>query len=242
VTGPGMRPSAHDEGDRRRRLRSQEVYQRLRRDITALRLAPGTVLQEAALSDRYQASRTPVREALFRLHQEGFVDKRGRQLRVKTFTFADVEELYELREALEKMAVRLCVARAPEAELRALDRELDRYVEFDPETETNAFNEHANRFHRAVAHLSGNRLIESQLDAIHDKVMVISVRYLARAHSFEQAQREHAMILRAVWDRDVVVAEAAVRHHIQGVVALYRQSNAAAAAGREGDADNEGPP
>lgn len=211
----------------RRRLRSEEVYDRLRRDITAQRLPPGGVLNEASLGERYDTSRTPIREALFRLQQEGFLDKVGRQLRVKQFTFAEVEELYQLRESLEKMAVRLCIDRASDADLAELDRQLNLYTGFDPESETEAFNQHSIKFHRTIARLSGNEMIRGALEGIHDWVMVISARYLARAHSFEQAQREHGLIVKALWDRDVMLAEAAVRFHIQGVIKLYRQTNTA---------------
>lgn len=82
--------------------RGQELYQRMRADIGLLRLKAGTALIEQELSDRYAASRTPVREALFRLEQDGFVSRQGRQLYVRTFGIADIEDLYQIREALEK--------------------------------------------------------------------------------------------------------------------------------------------
>ncbi len=214
-----------DSGRGDRTLQSQKVYDRLRRDISARRMLPGAVLNEATLSERYEASRTPVREALFRLEQEGFLEKVGRQLRVKEFTFADVEELYQLREGLEKMAARLCVERASEADLDALESQLEAYSTYDLASQYDIFNEHANLFHRSIANLCGNRMIRDQLLAIYDKVLVISARFYERGHSVEDAQREHAMILRALRERDVTLAEAAVRFHIQGVVSLYRQSN-----------------
>jgi GntR family transcriptional regulator, rspAB operon transcriptional repressor len=55
--------------------------------------------------------------------------------------------------------------------------------------------------------------------------MMISSRLLADPPSFERAMSEHALILRAVRDRDVTVAEAAMRLHIQDVIVLFRQSN-----------------
>lgn len=208
-----------------RKLHSQRVYDLLRRDISARRLGPGSVLNEAEASERYETSRTPLREALFRLHQEGFLEKVGRQLRVKEFTFADVEALYQIREALEKMAVRLCVERASDAGLQEIVRQVELYRALDPETDYEVVNEQANAFHRAIARACGNRQIEEQLEAIHDKVLVISDRYWELSHSFEQAYREHSVILDAILSRDVTVAEAAVRAHIQGVIKLYRQAN-----------------
>ncbi len=206
-------------------LQSRRVYDGLRRDISAQRLLPGTVLQEAALSEQFEASRTPVREALFRLHQEGFIEKVGRQLRVKAFSLAEVEELYQLREALEKMAVRLCIDRASDASLDEIQAQLERYTEFDVDADYEAFNEYANQFHRSIVALCGNSMIQAQLAAIYDKVLVINSRYWRVGNTVEDAQRDHAYILRAIRNRDVVVAEAATRAHIQGIVTLYRDTN-----------------
>jgi DNA-binding GntR family transcriptional regulator len=208
-----------------RKLQSQRVYEQLRRDIAAQRLKPGTVLHEGQLSERYNASRTPVREALFRLQQEGFLHKPGRQLRVRALTYADVEELYQMREALEKMAARLCVERATDADLAEVENQVESYVDFDPRADYDAFNQHANQFHRTIARLSGNGAIYRALEAIHDKALVINFQYWKQDHSFEEARRGHLMILRAIQARDVTLAEATVRLHIQEVIALYRKGN-----------------
>lgn len=206
-------------------LHSRRVYDLLRRDISGRRLRPGTLLNEANLSEIYKTSRTPLREALFRLHQDGFLERVGRKLRVKMFSFAEIEELYQVREALEKAAARLCVERASEAGLDELTRQLELYRALDPEDGYEALNEQANAFHRAIARISGNTLIHRQLESIHDKVLVISERYWSQSHSFEEAYREHRSIHDAIRSRDVTLAEAAVRAHIQGVIALYRQAN-----------------
>lgn len=208
-----------------RQPHSRRVYNQLRRDISGRRLRPGAVLNEANLSELYETSRTPLREALFRLHQEGFLEKVGRQLRVKEFGFSEIEELYQVREALEKAAARLCVERASDASLDELGEHLELYRALDPQSDYEIVNEQANAFHRAIARICGNSLIHHQLEAIHDKVLVISERYWDQSHSLEEAYREHRFILNAIRSRDVTLAEAAVRAHVQGVIALYRQSN-----------------
>lgn len=208
-----------------RQLQSRRVYDLLRRAISGRRLGPGAVLNEADLSERYETSRTPLREALFRLHQEGFLEKVGRQLRVKEFSFSEVEELYQLREALEKAAARLCCERASDAQLDEIEGQLERYRELCANSDYEELNEQANAFHRALARACGNTLICRQLEAIHDKVLVINERYWGQAHSLEEAYQEHHYILNAIRRRDVTVAEAAVRAHIQIIIVLYRQAN-----------------
>jgi len=221
---PKPEQSAHATDDRE--LRSHTVYAQLRQTISQGELPPGQVLLEAALSERYDASRTPVREALFRLEQEGFVEKVGRQLRVKEFTYPEIEELYQYREGLEKMVVRLCIERCSDAELRELEQEVGSYgSSYPPDHEF--FNQHASSFHRKLAELSGNRTIHDSLMAIHDKVMMISYRLLSAPHYFQEAMDEHGLVLKAIKDRDVTIAEAAVRMHIQGVIQTFRRANEA---------------
>lgn len=104
-----------------------QTYQRLRELIVSGRLAPGTRIVESELAERLSVSRTPVRSALHRLQQEGWIlgTDTGRQLRlsVAPLTQEDARELYEIIGAIEGLAARRAAA-APEAERRRLAAEL----------------------------------------------------------------------------------------------------------------------
>lgn len=212
-------------GDRGVPLQSQRIYHELRRDIAAQRLVPGTILSEIALSEELNASRTPLREALTRLHQEGFIEKQGRQLAVKAFTSDEVRHLYQLREALERMAVTLCVERASDSDLDEIAEQLEAYAGFDIEHDYASFNEYANLFHRSLADLCGNPMIRDQLHALHDKVLVINARYWGKPHSTTEAFEGHNFILQAIRKRDALLAEAAIRAHIRQIVDLYLETD-----------------
>ena len=95
--------------------RAAEVYEQLKRDVSDFKLVPGDRFTETEISERLGVSRTPVRQALFRLQQEGFVEVLFRSgWRVLPFDFDQFEELYDLRMVLETTAVhRLCSATAP---------------------------------------------------------------------------------------------------------------------------------
>ena len=95
--------------------RATEVYEQLKRDVSDFKLVPGDRFTETEISERMKVSRTPVRQALFRLQQEGFVEVLFRSgWRVLPFDFDQFEELYDLRMVLETTAVhRLCSAVAP---------------------------------------------------------------------------------------------------------------------------------
>ena len=207
--------------EKRQPLQSQRIYDQLRRDIAAMRLAPGAVLNEIVLSEQVDASRTPLREALSRLRQEGFLERRGRQLAVKAFTPEEVRHMYQFREALETMAVGLCVENAAPERLDEIAAQLDRYREFDLGRDYAAFNEYANLFHRSLADACGNPVIASQIHSVHDKVLVINARYWGKPHSTEEAHYGHDLILQSIRKRDAELARAAMRAHIRQVVELF---------------------
>src|SRR6187431_1600546 len=102
------------------RSRADEVYEALKRDVAEFNLVPGDRFTENELSERLGVSRTPVRQALFRLQQEGFVEVLFRSgWRVLPFDFEQFEQLYDLRMVLETTAVhRIC------ADDRRVDRGL----------------------------------------------------------------------------------------------------------------------
>src|SRR3954466_10572905 len=92
------------------RSRADEVYEQVKRDIAGFNLVPGDRFTENEISERLGVSRTPVRQALFRLQQEGYVEVLFRSgWRVLPFDFEQFEQLYDLRMVLETTAVqRLC--------------------------------------------------------------------------------------------------------------------------------------
>jgi len=102
------------------RTRADEVYAQLKRDVAEFRLVPGDRFTENEISERLGVSRTPVRQALFRMQQEGYVEVLFRSgWRVLPFDFDQFEQLYDLRMVLETTAAhRLC------ADDRRVDHEL----------------------------------------------------------------------------------------------------------------------
>src|SRR5436305_15144714 len=102
---------------------SQRAHAHLREEILSNRLPPGTELQELALSQRLGVSRGPIREALGRLAAEGLVTVRPRRgAVVHSLSSEDFLELYQVREALETMAVRLAVPRLRKEHSEELQR------------------------------------------------------------------------------------------------------------------------
>ncbi|MFZ4278359.1 GntR family transcriptional regulator, partial [Streptomyces rhizosphaericola] len=103
---------------------STHAYERVKAEIVAGGLGPGTHLNEVRLAERIGVSRTPLRAALQRLDREGLVRTvSGRGAFVSELSLSDVRHLFQLREALETHAARLCARSARRGEFGGLERE-----------------------------------------------------------------------------------------------------------------------
>jgi DNA-binding GntR family transcriptional regulator len=98
------------------------AYLALRGDIVTGQLKPGELLVEMVLADRYGVSRTPIREALRRLEQDGLVQRHGRRLRVRQHRPDEILDIHEVRIVLEEAAARAAAVRRTALELSLLTR------------------------------------------------------------------------------------------------------------------------
>lgn len=194
--------------------RAQDIYERLRDDLLALRLVPGERLSERNLERRLGASRTPIREALLRLEAEGLVQRGEGSLRVAPLDLEELLEAFELRIETEALAVRLACARADHARLDALQARMDAVLA-DPSPD--AWYAIGTDYHVEIAALSGNRFVHR---SIRDAVTRIArARWLMASSEAGRlaAHREHSAIVAMIRENRPEEAEAAIRAHI-GIV------------------------
>lgn len=209
MTGEEARPASPDGSGR-----AQDVYDRLRDDLLALRLVPGERLSERHLERRLGASRTPIREALMRLEAEGLVRREEKGLRVAPLDLDELLEAFELRIETEALAARLACARADRARLDGLQARMDAVLA-DPSPD--AWYEIGTDYHVELAALSGNRFVHR---SVRDAVTRIArARWLMASSEAGRlaAHREHTDILSKIRENHPDEAEAAIRAHI-GIV------------------------
>jgi DNA-binding GntR family transcriptional regulator len=201
------------------------VYQVLWDRILDRRLAPGEKLSDLRLSDELGVSRTPVREALQRLVQEGVVRaKPNRGFYVASFSARDVEEIYDLRATLEAMALELAIPRLDRATLDTcladLDRFDERYAAARTDEERQAVAEEfldADRaFHRLLAERAGNSRLMSLIEGLWAQIAVFQ-RAGARRGWTDVSIRHHRGIIAALRDGNPTVAVEAMKRHIAEV-------------------------
>jgi GntR family transcriptional regulator, rspAB operon transcriptional repressor len=192
-------------------LLRDNVYENLRADILACRLAPGDDMREQELAERYAVSRQPVREALLRLAREHLVTVQPRQgYRVNPISLADARDVLRFRFALEPACVAEAIESADDATLKALDT----FRRFSGDHEK--FIAYNRAFHSALAHASGNRRMAAALcDLIGqaDRLVRVSIANL-RGHDPKKLVAEHVALIEAMQKRDSRSANRIIRAHI----------------------------
>jgi len=194
----------------------ERVYHYLRQEILSGRAAPGSLLQEVPLAESLGVSRGPIREALGSLAAEGLVTITPRRGAVVTsLSKRDFLEVYEVREALEALAVRLAVPGMGHDQLLQLEAHIERMVECALQGDADSFFSANSAFHEAFVVASGNRkLIEVYRRLIGQMGPYRRPSAVLRG-SLERSIAEHCAIMAAARAHDVGAAEALVLEHIQ---------------------------
>jgi DNA-binding GntR family transcriptional regulator len=194
----------------------ERVYDHLRDEILSGRLAPGAELTETALAASLGVSRGPVREALGRLASDGLVTIRPRRgAVVRELSGEEFVEAYQVREALETMAVRLAVPRLTAADIARLERNVDTMRVHADAGDVQGFFEANAAFHDAFFETSGNRMLAAVYHRLVGQIARHRLRSLELRGDLRRSISEHEAILRAAQAGDVERAVRLVSEHIR---------------------------
>ena len=208
------------------RSRADEVYEQLKRDVAEFKLVPGDRFTENELSERLGVSRTPVRQALFRLRQEGYVEVLFRSgWRVLPLDFDQFEQLYDLRMVLETTAVqRLCsdgerVNAEMLAQLIAIwlvpiagrSADMVQVARWDE------------AFHCALVAAAGNAEMARVHRDVTERIRIIRRLDFTKQARIDATYEEHAKILKAIQSKRGDQAALLLRAHIETSQAEVRK-------------------
>ena len=195
---------------------SREVYARLREAILSSELLPGHKLSHQHLAKQLGVSHTPLREAFGKLSQEGYLRHvRNRGYFVSDFSRKEVEDLLEIREALEVHALRRNVEALDDTALRALRDCQDAYRRAVTRgTDTDRLRRDR-AFHLTLAGISGNRALAETLERVFDRInLKRRIDGLSPDRGVE-ALAEHQALLAALETRDLGRARSALKRHLK---------------------------
>jgi DNA-binding GntR family transcriptional regulator len=194
---------------------TETAYREIRRRILDNVWPPGTQVLEQQLSADLDMSRTPVREAMVRLQQEGLVEVVPRHgMRVLPVSAADMKDIYEMLAALETAAVELVVRRRPtEAELAPLIESTQAMSDALAADDLDAWARADERFHRHLVELAGNRLIVEAVQNCWDRAHRARMVTLRMRPKPEHSTREHLEVVDRIRRGDATGAFEAHRKH-----------------------------
>ncbi|MGB3614977.1 MAG: FCD domain-containing protein [Elainellaceae cyanobacterium] len=228
------------------------IYLNLRSSILVGDIGPSDRLIESRLAERMQVSRTPIREAIRRLQQEGLLttDPANGITPVEIF-LGDAIHLYDCRIALEALAVEGACRHATPEQIETLRRILDdadavlQQTHYAGSTMTTGDSALRQRdlnyaFHRLIAESSQNPWLVSLLDQLANQVKLLRLQILQTPVDVGTIQSEHWLIVEAIAQRDAVAAAEHIRHHLEISKtriskALGRQAQQEQAANRTSD-------
>ncbi len=179
-------------------------------------LLPGVRISDEEIAKVFGTSRSPVREALNRLVEQGLVEYRpNRGFTVKVFTRKEVADLYVLREVLECSAVRLATQSMDGGEeMKSLEDLLSSYPAIMESEDIARFNEVDERFHDLIALYSNNTALHEALRNLHGKIRIIRRYDHLRVGSFQNTFAEHRLILKHMASRETEEAVKLMSFHI----------------------------
>lgn len=191
------------------------VYRKLKDQIINFVLKPGEKLRDRQLALQLGVSRTPVREALNRLVQEGFVRQTpGQGYFVKEITIKEIEDLYEVREALETLAAQLAVHNINTSQIKRLSDTLKRHKRL---IQNGSFKssllEEAN-FHKTIALSSGNKYLYEIISNIFDKIITYRGIGTLNLQRRKAACQQHEAIFNALKERNAQKLKKILAEHI----------------------------
>lgn len=195
----------------------ERIYQQLKNDIFEFRLLPGDRFSEGAVAQRMEVSRTPVRQALYRLEREGYLEVYFRSgWQVRPFDFNYFEELYDVRIVLELAAVgRLCQHEAQSHPLLESLKATWLVAESDRLDDSKTVSALDERFHCALVEATGNGEMARLHHEITEKIRIIRRLDFTQEPRIAATYEEHGRILSAILQRRTDNAQQLLKAHIE---------------------------
>ncbi|WP_175698239.1 GntR family transcriptional regulator [Burkholderia ambifaria] len=195
-------------------LTVNEIYEQLKQMAVLYKIRPGERFNELELAERFNVSRTPIREALNRLVAENllvFVPNRG--FFIRELEGKDVFDLFELRRSIETTAVTLACERASDNDIKSLRRFWKQVMKNAARMPSSELVVKDEQFHLELAALSGNAEIGRVLQGINARIHY--VRWVDVDQRRNEAFTEHLEILDALAERDAARCAALTDTHIR---------------------------
>lgn len=202
------------------------IHQQLREDVLASVFAPEEPLTEAKLTARYGASRTPVREALQRLEQDGLLERRGKAVVVRTHSAEEIIDIYESRIILEQAAASKAALKATALDKSSLDALLVKMRGLDI-NDGPTLAETNRDFHTQLWHATHSPSLISLLERLDQQVRRYTLTTLTYPGRWPVVLADYAELLAAIEENNPELAGQVAARHMSEALAIRLKMYAA---------------
>lgn len=200
------------------------VFNTLREAILKEDLKPGERLMEQQLAVKLGVSRTPIREAIRMLEQEGLAITTPRKgAEVAHMTLKDMEDVLQIREALEDLAVRIACQRINDEQIERLKVIADKFEELTKSGNVKALAECDVEFHDVVYEAADNPKLMNLLNNLREQLYRYRVEYLKNADVYPSLIKEHEEIVNALAAHNVEMATGYIHVHVENQEVAVKQ-------------------
>lgn len=193
------------------------VYNRIRKDILSQKYSLGERLDINILSKKYGVSRTPIVHAISRLAQEGLVEVKPRRGSfVVNPTKRDVEEVTQVRIALETFVLEVAIPCLDEEHIRKIDQALKAAEKEGPAKDPEAFLSSDRIFHETIFELANNSKMFTLMNVIRSQIELFRVSSFSE-EAARQSMERHRHIFEAMCEKNIEESKLLMRQHIEEV-------------------------
>lgn len=192
------------------------AYLELRSSIIEGKLRPGEVYNEKWLAEQLRISRTPVREALVTLSEQGFVTclpRRG--VRIRRYSIDDIKQIYEFRRAIELAVVEKLCSISKLVDFTSVEAAMAEQQKLSIIDDQDAFLRLDREFHLSMAKLTSNSRFVAALENIRDIVQIAGLEALRLSGRSEMVVQEHRLIFEAVRSGNTQKARKSMEDHLE---------------------------
>jgi DNA-binding GntR family transcriptional regulator len=198
------------------------IVRAVEEDIAEGRLRPGERLDERLLAERFEVSRTPVREALNRLASNGFIETRSHHgAVVASMTMTSLLEMFEVMQTLEKTCAELAARRMTTAERKALLAEARKGVAIAAKADRRKYAMHNVAFHKLIYAGARNAILTEMAQHARQRVAVYRRLAFNIEGLMQASAKEHAELARAIGDNEPERAAALMTVHMKRSGPMY---------------------
>lgn len=193
----------------------KKAYAEIKAAIISQRIKPGEQLNERLLAETMGISRTPVREALQLLERDGWVTTEPwKGTVVKGLTEADIEEVFQLRMALEPLVIDLVIDRLGPSEFDRLNSLFEQQKAYSADYDADAFIRVDRSFHAFLTNLTCNKRLIQIMDNLSDVMRWLGIKAIVHKERYQEVLDEHEKVIEELKKRNLVKAREAMLYHV----------------------------